>query len=610
MNSYKKIQSQNISETGLSFSGFHPPTSNTTYTPNQFFDVCLPNASRGVARLVGYMLRKTLGWCDEHGNPQYEQILVSYNELIKNAGISRDMIRKSIDEAEAGKFIICVRKGKPAMAGSPAVTALYELKWNDAQEYIKDPSKFNGFFAGEGNRTYIPNEFFDVTLKTEPLRIIKVVGAILRYTIGFRNRFGHRRLRIQVSISTLKKQTLLATRHLHAGLKEAIQKNYITRIEEGIFDKEAGKNSQAGIYTINWVDSNMFESTGQMMGMGKSIKQSEKGNGLSGRKRETEEIINQSEKGNDIGQKKVTDNQSEKDIGYIKEIKQTNKTFKQQAVVAYENLLKIGFDKKTSLEIVTFHPKDKISQIIDNQITWLSKRNVKRNKLGFLKKAIKENWSEPQADINESLINNKGSIFAKYFYAGCAGNKGEPATEPTEKEIGVAERYVGRLLKICPDERKIEKWGRGYGEAFKAKFNNTNKQIYISLLPALRSFGDEFYMNQEKIYESERKEREIFAKNAHQKKFETEYNEYLGLTEEAFQDRRKNEYKDFLSFRNEKRKEFFNSPYSCPDEVLKEFDSKNSRIMDFQEYFKKEILDFWGWDQMFNTQKLELIHAA
>lgn len=52
------------------FEGFKAPTSNTTYTPNQFFDVVIPNFSRGVVRIVGYLLRKTLGWCDANGNPR------------------------------------------------------------------------------------------------------------------------------------------------------------------------------------------------------------------------------------------------------------------------------------------------------------------------------------------------------------------------------------------------------------------------------------------------------------------------------------------------------------------------------------------------------------
>ena len=42
----------------------------------------------------------------------------------------------------------------------------------------KDPTKFRGFFAGEGNRTYIPNQFFDVVIPNETLAVTKVVGSI------------------------------------------------------------------------------------------------------------------------------------------------------------------------------------------------------------------------------------------------------------------------------------------------------------------------------------------------------------------------------------------------------------------------------------------------
>src|SRR5437764_15069087 len=87
------------------FRGFALPTSNTTYTPNQFFDVCLPHHSRGVVRLVGYMIRKTLGWCDVHGNPQHETISVSYAELEDRAGVSHSMIRQTLAEAEQGGFL-------------------------------------------------------------------------------------------------------------------------------------------------------------------------------------------------------------------------------------------------------------------------------------------------------------------------------------------------------------------------------------------------------------------------------------------------------------------------------------------------------------------------
>ncbi len=57
-----------------SFDGFLPPVSNTTYTPNQFFDVVLRRGSRGAVRLVAYLIRKTLGWCDSEGCPRESQI--------------------------------------------------------------------------------------------------------------------------------------------------------------------------------------------------------------------------------------------------------------------------------------------------------------------------------------------------------------------------------------------------------------------------------------------------------------------------------------------------------------------------------------------------------
>src|SRR5437870_1440078 len=96
--------------------GFAPPTSNTTYTPNQFFDVCLPHYSRGVVRLVAFLIRKTLGWCDRDGNPQEEQIQVSYRDLVEKAGISRDMLRLALDEATKAGFIECVRPGQRSRA--------------------------------------------------------------------------------------------------------------------------------------------------------------------------------------------------------------------------------------------------------------------------------------------------------------------------------------------------------------------------------------------------------------------------------------------------------------------------------------------------------------
>jgi len=585
-----------------SFTGFHPPTSNTTYTPNQFFDVCLPHCSRGTLRLIGFMLRKTLGWCDANGNPQHEQVLISYNELIKNSRIGRTMIRQSIDEAEGGNFIKCLRKGQIATAGNAGVSALYELKWDDGGEYTADPKKFKGFFSGQGNRTYIPNEFFDITLKTEPLRIIKVVGAILRHTIGFQNRFGHRRQNIQVSISTLKKQTLLTVKHLHTGLKEAIQKNYIKCLEEGIFDKNAGVNSQAATYTIRWLDSGTFEASSPK----RITEQFEKDNGSSSLKKITAEAIKQSEKDNGTSSKRNTDQQFEKDNGTIREIKHKNKTLKQQlksAVVVniFERLKTVGFNDTSALEIIGYHPENQIFNIVNAQIEWLPQRNVKQNKLGLLKKAIKENWSQPQTNPVDFKTGHRGAYFARHFYAGCAGNKEEPTAEPTSAEIEICERYVDKLLKISPDESQIENWGRTFGEMFKSKLSNINAQVYISLLPALRSFGDEFYIREKDKIQKEIKKNEEAAREKHQKRYVREYMKFLRLTEGTFRENRREDYQKFLDSRESQCQAMINGPFPFK-EWLKDFNTEESRLAAFQASFPEEILNFWGWDRAFNIK--------
>jgi len=79
--SSKLEQQRNTTRDSRLFAGFNPPTSNTVYTPNQFFDVCLPYSSRGIVRIVALLMRKTLGWCDEDGNPQAERHTVSWREF-------------------------------------------------------------------------------------------------------------------------------------------------------------------------------------------------------------------------------------------------------------------------------------------------------------------------------------------------------------------------------------------------------------------------------------------------------------------------------------------------------------------------------------------------
>lgn len=238
------------------FGGFQLPGSNTTYTPNQFFDLVLRNAkTTGVVRAVAYVLRKTLGWSNSDGSPQETEIVTDYAHLMSEAGISRASIREALDECLDKKYLSCLRKARPDQCGKKAVSALYELAWDDEGDYTTDAEAFSGFFSGEGNRTYIPNQFFDLVIPNEKLSVIKVIGAIIRHTIGFQNRYGHRRKEVSMSITHLMRVTKMSRESVRVALNRAIELGCIVKTRAGTFDMSSEQANEATVYSINWDES-------------------------------------------------------------------------------------------------------------------------------------------------------------------------------------------------------------------------------------------------------------------------------------------------------------------------------------------------------------------
>ncbi len=364
----------------MGFAGFKPPTSNTTYTPNQFFDVVMPNASRGCLRIVAYLIRKTLGWCDAHGNPQREQIEVPYAELIRKAGLSRDVIRSALNEGVSKNFIICVREGRKASAGDSGESALYALKWDASSHYARSLEEFAGFYEGEGYRTDIPNEFFDRLIPLENHALIKVVGSIIRYSIGFQAKHGRRRQQATLAYSQIMKASGLASRPTLAGaIRVAIRKNYIVRLDPGYFSANLEKRRSA-TYAVRWSDgfhasAEPAEGSREIAPAGLWIKQS--GNDTSSPPGQSEIHTSTSREMTPAGQSGF----------HTIETKHLNEKQKRVA----DLLRKEGFESKTVAEMVARNPLE----VIEQQLEWIGLRNATRSRTGLLRRAIEGDWPKP-----------------------------------------------------------------------------------------------------------------------------------------------------------------------------------------------------------------------
>ena len=541
------------------FNGFAAPTSNTTFTPNQFFDACLPYYSRGVVRLVGFLIRKTLGWCDCEGNPQQEQVSVSYRELITKAGISRDMIRRALDDAVAGRFIVCVDPGRANAAGQSGHRATYQLGWDPSPEYRKKPSDFSGFFEGEGNRTDIPNQFFDVIVPDEPLSVIKAVGAVIRFSIGFQAKHGRRRQQVALSYREIERYTRIGSpADLSQALRTALAKNYLVRLEPGVFSHR-GNERKPAVYALRWAD----EWHGQKNIAGAEASEIHTSNGPK------TEVAQASEIQSSI------------------QTKPLNETFKQQAVRPAKGLQLLrdaGFGKGAANEIA-----DRASlETIERQIAWMEHRSPTRNRLGLLRKAIEQDWEEPARVGTSQLSESSGYQFARYFYAAFAGNQGEPVSVPSPRDCEAGEAFVQRLLAVQPELTAAEA-GRKLGN-----FARSQRNPFPSLQLALRQLGDRLFVR----ITSERAEADhVIAEQSRQQRLErltTGYEDFLRGEEHRLQSTEPDDYARFLAHRAVEREKIINDPlWSRSPRWLALYDAEARRLSDLQQYFHLPNLGQW-----------------
>ncbi len=109
----------------------------------------------------------------------------------------------------------------PDATGKPGQSGVYELCWDVTGSYTDAPALFRGFYYPEAvivkeregaatvrrpkaARKNIPNAFFDHLLPRERLSVIRVVGALLFYSIQC-GPGGERRMPVSRSITALSR---------------------------------------------------------------------------------------------------------------------------------------------------------------------------------------------------------------------------------------------------------------------------------------------------------------------------------------------------------------------------------------------------------------------
>jgi len=574
------------------FGGFDFTEKHRVRTPNQLLDVVLPNASQNAFRLVAYIVSQSGSPCARPTAGQEESLIpLSFRELKECARISQSSIRRAIEESIQAKYIRA-ETGNPRSRGTSGKRTFLCIRWDFTGSYISDPLQFEGFYAGHGNYSFLPDGFFTLAAE-EPSSITKVVGYVLRCTLGWQDQNGGRRQEATISVDKFQKSAGIQDRKTAVqAIQIALEKGYIVLKRQHRYDPKFGYCSEARTFGVNLATRSQPRI--ELL----QFENSEAGFHAPSQRYQNPTNIGSKTPPRTV--RKPHQERFENPTDIKGEEKNTENTKEHQDVAvenAYSLLRKEGFSEYHARDLSTRFEPDRIVQ----QIAWLPHRNPCSSRLGLLRRAIEENYDAPPtvstSGSDKNWFVSDGERFSINVYAELAGNAGEPLAQASAQDIAAAERFVTRLVSEFPTLTDPSKLGRKFAAFVRSRVSSNQKLSFLVSF-AIRVHGDAFY-----VYMRKRQERKAAAMNAtvntNQEPEPTqEYLECLRLIEAQFRKQRPNDYALFEEARKRTRVETaqFSNEF-IRNESLRYHDSEVSRLLAFQERFSGEVMSTSMWEK-------------
>jgi hypothetical protein len=480
----------------------------------------------------------------------------------------------------------------------------------------------------------VPNVFFDHVIPNERLSVIRVVGALLFYSIEW-GPGGERKRLVTKTVTDLSRLARLARSKTHEALMAARAKGYIDQVHRGHYTPGPVPHSTGSTYRIRWCredttipsaprtravagvacprrsrNANLLKSRSpgpvvpiwDQSGIG-DLSPVGKG-GFDQSETKTPE---QSEMGNTLILKEESNSVTTTTAAVAAEAALTpqpnSDSQPDSATVAIRCLREAGFDAPTAQRLAA----EASLEVIQRQVEWLPLRKPSQNRLGLLRRAIQGNWARPEAPAPATNLHPGASGFTGHYYAAYHGFAGPAATVGFEADLVAVSQFLPRLLAFDSDEQRLPIWGTRFGEFMRTRHQG-DARARPHLSWNLVTYGDQLLRKVSAEVATRNKPQLATNRSAHEASHAVPYLTYLREQERRLQREATSEYQAFLEQQAQERNRRLQSGIQISASGLALLESEKTRLFAFATFFARHprtpVLGFWEWDKQLNPAGL------